>query len=154
MKLKIRLTIVLIGVLSLLCLHSFALTQISVEWCDEWSMDQSFIDTDTIPVDSVVTEEEVDLSTVFDIPTQVFIPSAFTPNGDFLNDEFQVICSGDYTYFECVIYSVWGKELYRFDDANETWDGTLEGDVLPTGTYAYRVLVDGKEYMGKLQLIR
>ena len=85
---------------------------------------------------------------------KVFIPSAFTPNGDQLNDNFQVIVEGEYTYFEGVIFNRWGEEMIRLNSDEEVWDGTSKGREASNDTYVYRVLIDGEEYTGKIQLIR
>jgi gliding motility-associated-like protein len=76
----------------------------------------------------------------FDVSGYVlFIPSAFTPNGDGVNDLFQVVGYG-MEYIELTIYDRWGMQVYagRGTELVE-WDGTKGGSPLPGGTYVYLV---------------
>jgi len=68
----------------------------------------------------------------------VNIPSAFSPNGDGLNDVFrpQLI---NYERFEMTIYNRWGEQLYYTTDADKGWDGSFEGKIVPNGVYLYRI---------------
>ena len=74
----------------------------------------------------------------------VFIPSAFTPNGDGLNDVFVVI--GDTPSAQQVdqllIFNRWGGVLFEnsnfpLNDPAEGWDGTSRGKPIPEGVYPY-----------------
>lgn len=82
-----------------------------------------------------------DTVTVYD-PLHVYIPNAFTPNGDSLNEWFGVIGEG-YLYYDLEIYDRWGKLLKhgRFRD-DSAWDGTFNGRLVPTGMYVYKVWVE------------
>ena len=82
-----------------------------------------------------------DTVTVYD-PLHVYIPNAFTPNGDSLNDWFGMVGEG-YLYYDMAIYDRWGKILIegRFTD-EKVWDGTFNGRPVPTGLYAYKVWVE------------
>lgn len=62
----------------------------------------------------------------------VFIPNAFTPNGDGLNDKFEVKGVGVKTY-KLQIYSRWGELIYESDNIEEQWDAAN----IPGGTYVY-----------------
>ncbi len=64
----------------------------------------------------------------------VFIPNAFTPNGDGLNDTFEVKGVGVKTYL-LQIFSRWGKQVYESGNLEDRWDAA---DV-PGGTYVYVV---------------
>lgn len=93
-----------------------------------------------------------------------FVPNAFSPNGDGIND-----CFGPFGYPEIRIVSFgvfdrWGNQVYAappFDmsDSNICWDGTLQGKKLPTGIYIWRLLAifpDGYEAtrQGSVLLVR
>ncbi len=67
----------------------------------------------------------------------VFVPSAFTPNGDGLNDEFIVHAPMDITGFELVIFDKMSRVLFQTKSIYQGWDGTFEGKVLPQGAYFY-----------------
>ena len=66
----------------------------------------------------------------------LFHPTAFTPNGDNLNDHFTVF--GQYvTEFEMKIFNRWGELLFTTEDITTGWDGTFRGTEMPEGTYAF-----------------
>lgn len=67
----------------------------------------------------------------------IFVPSAFSPNGDGLNDEFTVV-TRLITDFHIDIYDRWGKLIYATDDVNFAWPGAdASGQPLPEGVYTY-----------------
>ncbi|MDW8419455.1 MAG: gliding motility-associated C-terminal domain-containing protein, partial [Chitinophagales bacterium] len=75
-----------------------------------------------------------------------FIPTAFTPNGDGLNDRFEFDILGA-THIELSIYNRWGERIYYNSDhpngitGNHGWDGTVDGKPAPDDTYVYRITV-------------
>lgn len=77
----------------------------------------------------------------------LFIPNAFTPNSDGVNDEFKIIGGLCVESFECLIFDRWGilmKTIKGFDDG---WDGKYKGIVVEQGTYTYKItskLISGK----------
>lgn len=75
---------------------------------------------------------------VFEGP-EIYVPTAFTPNGDGKNDVFKPFPVGikNYTYFR--IYNRWGQEIFASADFNRGWDGTINGKQQPTGTYVWIV---------------
>jgi gliding motility-associated-like protein len=92
-----------------------------------------------------------------------YIPNAFTPNGDGVNDDF--FTSGipynlDVQSFSMQIFNRWGQLVYTGDSEKKPWDGiTSEGQNAPMGTYAYLIKVvtrGGKEhtFSGQVNLIR
>jgi gliding motility-associated-like protein len=62
--------------------------------------------------------------------------NVLTPNGDGSNDEFKVVCER-IVEFEMVIFNRWGKEMFRTNDINNSWDGTNGGKDVPEGTYFF-----------------
>lgn len=66
----------------------------------------------------------------------LFYPTAFTPNGDNLNDIFNVY--GQYIdSFEMNIFNRWGELMYTTTQLDEGWDGNFRGNPMPEGTYAF-----------------
>lgn len=66
----------------------------------------------------------------------LYIPSAFSPNGDGVNDVFRVVNGERYANgFELLVFDRWGRLVHRLTHAADGWDG---GD-LPDGTYAWRL---------------
>ena len=67
--------------------------------------------------------------TVYVIPDyNVFLPSAFTPNGDGKNDYFQLYGNlSAIEYLAVEVYNRWGEEVYQSHDVNFKWDGAYKG---------------------------
>ncbi len=90
--------------------------------------------------------------------TDVFIPNAFSPNGDGENDVLEVY-SNFITDMELVIFSRWGEEVFRSNSQNIVWDGRYEGELLAPGVFGYTLRVmcpPNKEYVtkGNITLVR
>ena len=67
----------------------------------------------------------------------VFVPSAFTPNGDQHNDGFCIGYECEFLNFDMAIYNRWGRLVWRTEDPAACWDGTYEGVMQPEGVYVY-----------------
>lgn len=67
-----------------------------------------------------------------------FIPNAFTPNGDGLNDLFKPVLLGVNAY-NFLIFNRFGEELYHTSDPQAGWDGYYQGALCMEGAYAYRI---------------
>ncbi len=66
----------------------------------------------------------------------IFYPTGFTPNGDNLNDLFNVY--GQYIVgFEMNIFNRWGELLFTTTNIEQGWDGTFKGNPMPEGTYTF-----------------
>lgn len=71
---------------------------------------------------------------------KVFFPSAFSPNGDNLNDVWgisNVVFFGEFIALQ--VWDRWGGEVFNSTDANMPWDGTLKGEKLMPGIYVYQL---------------
>ncbi|MBI1222528.1 MAG: PKD domain-containing protein [Bacteroidetes bacterium] len=88
----------------------------------------------------------------------LFVPNAFTPNNDQLNEGFCPM--GKYVYaYRMRIFSRWGEELFTTEEFSHPWDGTYKGQTCESGVYMYWVDAlgsDGKIYhlSGNLTLLR
>ncbi|MFM8433478.1 MAG: gliding motility-associated C-terminal domain-containing protein [Bacteroidota bacterium] len=76
---------------------------------------------------------------------QIYIPNAFTPNGDGINDRFGVKGEGILN-FSMRIFDRWGEVIFESDDPTRTWDGNYLGRPVQQGTYVYQVT---SEAMGR-----
>lgn len=75
---------------------------------------------------------------------RVFIPEAFTPNGDNINDMLQIFTA--YTVdFELRIYNRWGEVVFVSNSPEQKWDGSYKGTAYPPMVYAYTVTY-GSQY--------
>jgi gliding motility-associated-like protein len=82
----------------------------------------------------------------------VFMPNAFSPNGDGLNDVFRAKIHDDITDFRMSIYGRWGELVYQNSNADKGWDGTLKGVSVPGGSYVWVVTyIDSKQQAIKQQ---
>jgi gliding motility-associated-like protein len=94
----------------------------------------------------------------YKIPSSFFVPSAFSPNGDGLNEEINVV--GKFIEeVEFSVYNRWGTLIFRSNSLELGWDGYLTNRPAPEGTYSYTISVTdryGEEYFisGVFNLIR
>lgn len=77
----------------------------------------------------------------------IFIPSAFTPNGDGLNDIVIPVLAGikDYRFFN--VFNRWGQLVFTTSRQGDGWNGTMKGEPQPAGTYVYEAY--GIDYLSK-----
>ncbi len=92
-----------------------------------------------------VTSEEscrsADTVTVFWGGQPFYLPNAFTPNGDGLNDEFKPVQRYDFVKtYHLYIYNRWGQLIFEITDINTGWDGAYKGNPAPQGTYVYKIV--------------
>lgn len=102
----------------------------------------------------VVTQEEC----------PVYIPSAFSPNDDGLNDIFKIYPNqnllGEFIVFK--VFDKWGAMVYEtqnFNPADAGWDGTHKGKELNPGTYTYLIQIETsggqmQQYSGEVNLLK
>jgi len=77
---------------------------------------------------------------VFNSPEPViFVPSAFTPNGDGINDFFYPVAVGIKQIIFFRVYNRWGKLIFSAGATNKKWDGTFEGKEQPQDVYVWMV---------------
>ena len=94
----------------------------------------------------------------FKTPQALFVPTAFSPNGDGNNDILQILGEGIVS-MNFVIYDRWGQRVFQTNDPADFWDGTFGGKELNSAVFAYKlyaVLLDGEEISqsGNITLMR
>jgi gliding motility-associated-like protein len=68
------------------------------------------------------------------------VPNVFTPNGDNINDTFQLLNQAGIANFECVILNRWGNVIRTFNTSDFAWDGKDENNTRVTnGVYFYTI---------------
>lgn len=84
---------------------------------------------------------------IFKTNPKVFVPTAFTPNGDGLNDVFRPIAVGlsKIEYFS--VFNRWGQMVFTTTQNGKGWDGKINGALQSSGTFVW--LVKGVDYTGK-----
>ena len=108
--------------------------------------------TDTLCGDVYLDTAIIDLD---QLQSEIFIPNCFTPNGDGINELFQISGNqcGEGDVLE--IYNRWGSKLYRTEKPyKEFWDGTFKGRQCTESVYYYLLFTSNKVRKGHLSLIR
>jgi gliding motility-associated-like protein len=88
----------------------------------------------------------------------IYIPNAFSPNGDGTNDYFHPYATGiDLNSYEMRIYDRWGRIVFLSTDINNTWDGNYDKDsnFCNSSVFTYRIAFIGADgnnyvYFGKI----
>ncbi len=81
----------------------------------------------------------------------IFVPTAFTPNGDGLNDVFRPVYPPQYTLADLQIFDRWGNVVYTNSVGGKTgWDGTCNGKDAEMGVYHYLIHINGPGNTGKV----
>lgn len=101
-----------------------------------------------VTISNVCGDFEQDLNLYYqncDCP--MYLPTAFTPDGDGVNDTYKVGYGCKLRKFELHIYDRMGRELFYTEDPNQGWDGRHEGEERRQATYvvtvSYSWFVDG-----------
>lgn len=84
---------------------------------------------------------------VFKTAPDIFVPTAFSPNGDGTNDVLVPVPVGleGYDFFE--VYSRWGQRVFSTTEIGKGWDGNLNGRPQDSDTYVW--IVQGTDFTGK-----
>jgi gliding motility-associated-like protein len=89
---------------------------------------------------------------------EVFVPNAFSPNGDGNNDLF-LVKGQCIKSIDMIIFDRWGNKIFETENVSDGWDGTYNNQPMNTGTYAYKLIAtryDGSivEKNGNVSLVR
>jgi len=86
----------------------------------------------------------------------IAIPNTFTPNGDGINDTWNIKYLDSYTTCTVQIFNRYGENVFSSIGYGTPWDGTYKGAKLPTGTYYYVINLknDTKLLSGFIAIIR
>ena len=90
--------------------------------------------------------------------SMLYVPNAFTPNYNGLNDVF-LVKSTNIEKFHIVIFNRWGNLLFETNDINVGWDGKYNGILVPEGVYVYSIEAIGEDKvpyrkLGSLTVLR
>lgn len=91
----------------------------------------------------------------------VYVPNAFTPNNDGINDLFvPVIKDADVRRYEFIVFDRWGAEIFHSTEIGAGWDGTVNGEEPKSDVYSWKLRVrssvnaESRSYIGKVVLLR
>lgn len=76
----------------------------------------------------------------------IYVPTAFTPNGDGLNDIFKVIPVGIKEFKYLKVFNRWGELVFATTNASQGWNGTYKGQ--QQGTFVFVWEAKGIDYLG------
>ena len=76
----------------------------------------------------------------------VFFPNGFSPNGDGINDTWQLDLMTEFPESVIEVYNRWGQQLFISVGDAQQFDGTYKGQELPVGTYYYIITLNHPEY--------
>jgi len=123
---------------------------------NNWIFFESVNELFCVAIDSIFIETVVN--------REVFFPNAITPDGDGINDLFNIGASQTVLSSKISIYDRWGKLIYDGPETDDKliksgWDGTFNGRPVKDGIYVYTALIeyiDGERlfYKGDVTLIR
>jgi gliding motility-associated-like protein len=125
----------------------------------------TFPDTGKYTVRLIVSDQDKCTDTISNTlisypPFNFYIPNAFTPDGDGLNDQFSGVGEG-FVNYQMSIYNRWGEEIFETEKYNEKWGTGLRGtlDRIPIDVYVYKIVVttpilERKEFVGRVTVIR
>jgi gliding motility-associated-like protein len=90
----------------------------------------------------------------------LYIPNAFSPGDDGLNDVFLPVGNG-INEFSMLIFDRWGKEIFKTNSMDNGWDGRINGshEMVTEGTYVYKIYIRdvlqiNRSYVGNVFVIR
>jgi gliding motility-associated-like protein len=69
----------------------------------------------------------------------VFVPTAFSPNGDGKNDVFRIKLQDDISDYHLSVYGRWGQLVYDSSDPSSSWNGKYKDAMLPAGSYVWTI---------------
>ncbi len=138
-------------------------------WSPSWAMSNPNVSSPTIKPDEntlyVVSGIDANgcgnydsIYVNIDYSNNLFVPTAFSPNGDGKNDLFRIANFGFQAMQEFRVFNRWGQEIFSAND-NRGWDGTFKGADQDNGTYMYLIRVafaDGQvqTFKGDVMLLR
>ena len=116
---------------------------------------------------TIVTYEFVDPSgnattcsfqvTINELDLEPDIPTAFSPNGDGVNDTWNILNLDRYPYARLRVFDVSGNEVFSSTGYRNEWDGSYRGRILPVATYYYLLNLNDpndQKLEGKITLIK
>jgi len=68
---------------------------------------------------------------------KLVVPNAFSPNGDGINDEWEIAFLKNYPNCSVEVYNRYGQIVFRSIGYNKNWNGSYNNQPLPLGTYYY-----------------
>ncbi|MFM9986866.1 MAG: PKD domain-containing protein, partial [Flavobacteriales bacterium] len=72
----------------------------------------------------------------------IYVPNAFTPDGNGHNDTFFPVMSGfEPTLYEFFVFDRWGAQVFNSTNPEMVWDGSLDGTIVQDGVYSWKLMI-------------
>ncbi|MDX1939255.1 MAG: gliding motility-associated C-terminal domain-containing protein [Saprospiraceae bacterium] len=78
-------------------------------------------------------------------PCRSVVPTAFSPNGDNINDLLEVFSECVFTNYDFRVFDRWGSQVFTSNNPSVFWEGTLNGRLLPSGVYIWRLIYEAED---------
>lgn len=98
-----------------------------------------FVEVQDVAPPNCIQTDTVALIVSAECYETIFVPNAFSPNGNGQNEEWFAYPNEFVDQFKVFVFNRWGDLVYYSEDKNFRWDGTFSGGYVPQGTYAYRM---------------
>ncbi|MFT4663530.1 MAG: gliding motility-associated-like protein [Polaribacter sp.] len=105
----------------------------------------------TIENECGTASDEIEVSFIACGSCPVYVPTAFSPNGDWTNELFKVYSSCDFLDFQLQIFDRWGSQVFGSSNPENGWDGILKGQLAQAGAYVYKLDYKWIDLEGQLQ---
>ncbi len=96
-------------------------------------------------------------SVLVEVVEPLYVPSAFSPNADGLNDSWIIPNISSFPQAEVSVYSRWGELIFFSEGYAQPWDGTYQQAIVQTGIYTYQIRIGtgplSTIYRGQLTVI-
>jgi gliding motility-associated-like protein len=107
---------------------------------DHWEMSSTPTPnstSDSVNINITGPDHIIAVYTTPELLSNVFIPTAFSPNGDGQNDMLLIHGMSNNQNAEIMIFNRWGQQVFETKDMSWGWDGNSGGKACPAGVYAY-----------------
>lgn len=87
---------------------------------------------------------------------KLLIANVLTPNSDGQNDTWKILNADAFAVLHITVVDRWGKTVFETDQYTSGWDGTINLDALPEGSYFYLITFDESDtvYKGAVSILR
>lgn len=133
------------------------------DYSNDWEPVHNYTDTGYYEVEQIVYNAYGCADTASQVlyinpDLLVYVPNTFTPNGNGVNETFNMSGYG-FMYYELLIFDRWGVLIHKVTDAASGWDGTYRGADCQDGVYTWKLRVQDyndnpKEFTGHVTLLR
>lgn len=138
-------------------MHGIPPFQYRIDTLPEW---HTAIDFDTIPIGAhqliIKDQNGCENTKNFNYFIPVIPSPIVTPNGDGVNDTWEIKNLDKYQFYVIRIFDRWGKELVVYKNEYPGWDGTYHGERMPTTDYWYSISIhlNEQDITGHFTLLR